>query len=131
MKSRFEFIARMQWSLERLTWIQATGLAILLTAVIEGFCILFRFGFGLDATRDTCFLAPYTFGFRLHHGFIGVLLVMMMLPARNAGWKWVLFIAGLGLVLSDAVHHFAILPVFTGSTHFDLTYAAMPKTGMF
>lgn len=97
------------------------GLA--LAAAMEAVTILFRFGFGLQATRDTRWLRRLTFGLRIHHGYWGVLLLLAV-PFMGA-WphlREAAIVLGLGLAVSDLVHHFAVLWPITGSPEFDLRY---------
>ena len=42
-----------------------------LTLLIEAVTCAFRWGLDLQSTRDTSFLAPLTFGVRIHHGYVG------------------------------------------------------------
>ena len=99
-----------------LLWILA------LTALFEAVTCLFRFGLGLQSTKDTGFLKTLTFGLRIHHGYIGVLMlgVAGLMPANNLR-AWVVRI-GAALVLSDLAHHFLVLWPITGDPHFDLVY---------
>lgn len=99
----------------------AVGLAL----VLEGLTLLSRFGLGLQSTRDTAFIGALTFGVRIHHGYIGaaLLLVGWRLGSKPL-WRSLLLIVGGGLLLSDLVHHFAVLWPITGSPQFDLTYPA-------
>lgn len=102
--------------------------AIALTVVFELITVLFRFGFKLEATRDTArFVARWTRGFRVHHGYWGVPLLLVATPALllpvgpmlASAW---LIILGLALIKSDLVHHFLVLWPITGSHDFDLVY---------
>ena len=101
---------------------------IALTIIFELVTILFRFGFKLQATRDTAkYIARWSLGLRIHHGYWGVpLLVLGMLglglsigPGLAAAW---LTIIGLALIKSDLMHHFLVLWPITGSHDFDLVY---------
>lgn len=94
-----------------------------LAALIEVFTCALRFGFGLQATRDSALLAQFTGGLRIHHGYIGVLLIALSLlwPDGQSVRSWLMRIGG-ALTLSDFVHHFLVLWPLTGSPQFDLTY---------
>lgn len=100
-----------------------TALWILgLTLAFEGLTCWLRFGRGLTSRNDTRFMARLTGGIRIHHGYVG--LVMMAVVAAIPGvagaeWAWRI---GWALFLSDAVHHFLVLWPITGSPEFDLTY---------
>jgi hypothetical protein len=99
-----------------LLWIVA------LTVVFEAVTCAFRWGFDMQSTRDTAFLAPFTFGLRIHHGYVGA-------AAGMAGFgmpegflaTWVLRV-GVALLVSDAIHHFVVLHWTTGDHQFDLRY---------
>lgn len=51
---------------------------------------------------------------RIHHLYTGifVLLIYLVWPL-----DWI-FILGFGLTLSDALHHFVVLPIWVGRTEF-------------
>jgi len=84
---------------------------------------LARFGLGLESTRDTAALAAWTFGIRIHHGYIGLLVFALSylgrLPPRYQSWAR---IVGVALVVSDLVHHFVVLWPITGDHQFHLRY---------
>lgn len=101
---------------------------IVLTLVFELVTILFRFGFKIQATRDTArYVARWTRGLRVHHGYWGVpmaatgLALLFLLPAaaQPAGWTLIL---GLALIKSDLIHHFLVLWPITGHHEFHLVY---------
>lgn len=95
-----------------------------LTTAIEAVTCLFRFGLRLEAARDTSFLAPFTFGLRIHHGYIGLamLAISALLPAGSP-WRRRSVRLGGALLASDLVHHFAVLWLVRGDPEFFLTYA--------
>ncbi len=96
---------------------------LLLTAAMELSLLFFRFALGMESTRDTSFLAGFTLGMRIHHGYLGLLLCLAgWLAARRRGWRNLLIMIGAALVLSDLFHHFLILWPITGSAEFDLVY---------
>jgi hypothetical protein len=104
--------------------IRATVLWGLVLAVgLEIFTYLLRFGAGLEATRDTCALAVWTFGLRIHHAYIGVLLLLLAALARKGGFLRLLLLLSVGLIVSDLAHHFAVLWPLTGDPQFHLRYA--------
>ncbi len=93
-------------------------------ALIEGVTAVCRFGLGLESTRDTAStVGRLTGGIRLHHGYIGVLLLLFAWRwgRESPGRRWGL-IVGWSLVLSDLIHHFVVLWLTTGSPQFDLVY---------
>ena len=102
--------------------------AIVLTLLFEAVTVLFRFGFKVQATRDTAkYVARWTRGFRIHHGYWGVPLLLLggaalgasIGPAQAAAW---MVIVGLALIKSDLIHHFLVLWPITGRHEFDLVY---------
>jgi hypothetical protein len=97
--------------------------AVGLTVLFEVVTCLFRFGLGMQSTRSTNFLGRFTLGFRIHHGYLGSLMLgcVLLLPVNSAVRHWLLR-AGAALIASDLIHHFAILWPLTGSPEFDLTY---------
>ena len=100
-----------------LLWILA------LTILFEGVTCFFRFGLDMQSTKDTGFLKTLTFGLRIHHGYVGVLMVGVayLMPTTSPFRGWVLRV-GAALVVSDLVHHFLVLWPITGDPHFDLVY---------
>jgi hypothetical protein len=102
------------------------GPILALTLVIEAVTAFFRFGLGLESTRDTAnSIGRLTLGLRIHHGYIGVVLLLIGWWLWRRGHppitRW-LFIIGGSLALSDLVHHFIVLWWATGSPEFDLFY---------
>ena len=94
-----------------------------LTAAIEIFTCLLRFGLDLTAQEDSAWLAPVTFGYRDHHGYWGILLVVIAAFAwRRRAVRNALLVVGGALFLSDVIHHFLVLWPVTGSPEFYLTY---------
>ena len=96
-----------------------------LAVLIEGFTILLRFGLHLEATRDTAStFGRLTGGIRIHHGYFGLLAVLIaaaVLCRRPAAGRWILVI-GVALVCSDLMHHFLVLWPIVGSPEFYLFY---------
>ena len=93
-----------------------------LTAAIELLTCVLRFGFGLQASQQEGFLRGITFGLRIHHGYIGLVLVAVSSWfARGNLRLWGLRI-GIALVLSDLAHHFLVLWPLTGNPQFDFLY---------
>lgn len=99
--------------------------ALLLTTLIETLTVVLRFGAGLESTRDTASTIGWlTGGLRIHHGYVGLLLalVALVLIHRTPRLARYLLIAGIALVLSDAIHHFVVLAWWVGDPQFDLWY---------
>jgi hypothetical protein len=93
-----------------------------ITLGIELLTCFLRFYAGLESTRDTYFLSPLTFGLRIHHGYIGILLIIISLFIHNSiGKPWIMRV-GIALALSDIIHHFIVLKLITGNSHFDFFY---------
>ena len=62
--------------------------------------------------------------FRRHHGYIGLLAVLIaagVLRRRPLLGRWLL-VVGIALVCSDLIHHFLVLWPFVGSPQFHLVY---------
>ena len=109
-----------------LSGLSAKGVAALvaaLTAAIELVTVTLRFGLGLQAQSSTSWMAPLTCGFRIHHGYWGVLLIAVAaLVRRRPALRNALVIVGASLFLSDVIHHFLVLWPVTGSPEFYLRY---------
>lgn len=98
-------------------------LAAALTAIIELVTVVLRFDFGLQAHTSTSWMAPLTLGFRIHHGYYGILmLVVAARVRRRAALRNALVILGAALFLSDMIHHFLVLWPLTGSPEFYIRY---------
>jgi len=105
----------------RAAWIL---LAVGLTVLFEAATLALRVGAGLQAPVATAGLASLTFGLRIHHGYIGLAILAStpFLRARFPGSWDRLSAVGVGLVLSDVIHHLVALWVLTGAPSFDLCY---------
>jgi hypothetical protein len=103
-----------------------TKATLVLTLIIEAITLFFRFGLGLESTRDTAStVGRLTFGIRIHHGYIGLaLLIATFFFSRLKKHRYVscIQVAGASLLLSDIIHHI-ILFLVTGSSDFDLVYS--------
>jgi hypothetical protein len=97
-------------------------LGLFCAVAIETVTVLLRFGLNLQSTRDTGAIGAYTFGLRIHHGYIGLLLAPIALCFRQPSLRNLLLILAIGLFLSDLFHHFLVLWPLTGSPQFDLAY---------
>ncbi len=94
---------------------------LILTLLIELITVFFRFGLKMKAGESTSALAGITFGLRIHHGYIG-LLIMIAASFLNDKYKTYAFIIGTAMFLSDVIHHFIVLKLITGSPEFDIFY---------
>lgn len=102
---------------------QTFGRGIAFAFVCELFTVILRFGFKLQSTRDTQLLAELTFGYRIHHGYLGVAMLLVSFVLSHSALRNLMIIIGLGLLISDAIHHLVVLWLITGSPEFDLRYA--------
>ena len=85
------------------------------TAGIELVTCVGRFGFGLRSKDWASRYRPFTLGVRVHHAYFAALVLPAALLAPvEIGLRDVLVAAAAGLVLSDLLHHFVVLPVLTG-----------------
>jgi hypothetical protein len=97
-------------------------LGLFSAVAIEALTVALRFGLDLQSTRDTGAIAAYTFGLRIHHGYLGVLLAPIALCFRRPAIRNLLLVPAIGLFLSDMFHHFLVLWPLTGSPQFHLVY---------
>jgi hypothetical protein len=86
------------------------GAIILCTLVIEVLCIAGRRVFGSKKERIARSKNPV----RIHHGEIGLLFFIPYMFYQND----IFLIAAIALILSDAIHHFVVLPLWVKSTEF-------------
>lgn len=100
----------------------------IVTTAIELVTLFFRFVLGLESTKHTAStIGKLTFGIRIHHGYIGLLLLIISFFIRKSKFKVLadshryIRILGWSLFISDIIHH-CILLVVTGSSDFDLVY---------
>jgi hypothetical protein len=100
---------------------------LMAAAAFEAVTLFFRFGLGLQATRDTRRLARWTRGVRIHHGYVGLVALgpFAVAPVDPLVADVGIVISG-ALILSDLIHHFLVLWPLTGSPQFDLTYDPVP-----
>ena len=100
-------------------------LVVLLTAGLELLTLVLRFGFQFDWTRDTAeTIGLMTLGIRIHHGYCGVVLILLAwsFSQTHPRHAEVIYVVGWSLLLSDAIHHFLVLWPLTGSPQFDFVY---------
>lgn len=95
---------------------------LLAAAAIEAVTLLARFGLKLQSTRDTAALARLTFGYRIHHGYLGALLLLVWPALPSGRARWWAGVLGIALLVSDLVHHFLVLWPLTGDPQFHLRY---------
>ena len=86
--------------------------------------IILRFCFRLESNRHTRSFGKISGGIRIHHGYVGILFILLGLV--TFGFRSILFILGLGLLLSEFFHHVVVLWLLTGKHEFSLRY---PRKG--
>jgi hypothetical protein len=91
------------------------------TFLIEVACCFGRFVLKKESTKDTGFIGKMTFGIRIHHGYVGLMLVFLRNSAGTGIAPWMVRI-GWSCVISDLIHHFLVLWPITGSLQWDLVY---------
>lgn len=101
---------------------RALRLGAILAVAFEVAACVFRFGLGMESTRDTAALAAFTFGLRIHHGYLGAVGAAFLPLVRSAAWRERGLAVAVGLIASDLAHHFLVLWPITGSPEFDLFY---------
>ena len=95
----------------------ATTLTLTLaaTALFEVLTCVGRFGLKLRSREIAPRYKKYTFGVRIHHGYVGVMGVPpAFLPGVDPAAQTLLIAVAAGLILSDLLHHFVVLPLLTG-----------------
>lgn len=95
------------------------------TVLFEVITCVLRFGCRLESTRDTAStIGRLTCGVRIHHSYIGALLILLAcwLWDRFPRVTWWALTIGLGLFLSDLIHHFLVLWLVDGDPQFHLVY---------
>jgi hypothetical protein len=97
-------------------------LGLFCAVAIEAITVFFRFALNLQSTRDTEAIGAFTFGLRIHHGYLGVLLLPIALCFRNSAVRNLLFVAAVGLIVSDLFHHFLVLWPIYGDPQFHIFY---------
>ena len=115
--------------MQKLSELSTGGVSLCTAAVtlaVELFTVLLRFGFHLEAQKHSSWLAPLTLGFRVHHGYYGlVMLIVGGFVWRRRALRNTLIIVGAALFLSDAIHHFLVLWPVTGSPEFYIRYGSL------
>ena len=115
----------------RLSFRRVLFLGLFCAVAIEALTAALRFGLDLQVTRDTRPVGTFTFGLRIHHSYLGLLLVPAALWVRHRSLRNLLLIVAIGLFLSDMFHHFFVLWLLTGSPRFDLFYPPAPAISVF
>ena len=108
-----------------LTLWKVFAFGLVLAVIFEAVTVGFRFGLNLQSTRDTAAIGGWTFGLRVHHGYIGLFLVPLAWCFPR-GIRHALWMIGIGLIVSDLMHHFLVLWPITGEPQFDFIYPDHP-----
>lgn len=98
---------------------------VFLTILFESITALLRFYFGLESSVCTASaIGAVTYGVRIHHGYIGILLFAFSISYRRRRPRIAetLEIVAMALFLSDLIHHFLVLWPLTGDPQFHLLY---------
>ncbi len=111
--------------LKLLTNKQTVLLSVIGSVAGEILTAFLRFVVGIQSTRDfASTIGVITFGIRVHHSYLGVVILVtgiIMLKKKPALARWML-VVGISLIVSDLLHHFAVLWPIVGRPEFDLVY---------
>jgi hypothetical protein len=120
-------------------WIHAIWIGLVLAVLFELLTVALRFGLGWRSPDRTRPLGRLTRGWRVHHGYPGLLMMPAALPVGvlNPGGEAgllslatlgpVLLALGIMLAVSDLIHHAIVLPRYAGSHEFELHYPGHPR----
>jgi hypothetical protein len=120
-------------------WIHAIWIGLLLAVLFELVTVILRFGLGWKSPERTRPLARLTKGWRIHHGYPGLVLMPAAVPVHGLipgaespflmlAWLGPILLAvGIMLAVSDLIHHAIVLPRYAGSHEFELTYPGHPR----
>ena len=92
--------------------------------IIEVITLIFRFGFNKrsrDIYSNSLKRKWGNYKFHWHHLFLGIVIIPISLIFSGMFEKF-LFNLGLGVALSDLVHHFIVLNILVGESEFHLLY---------
>lgn len=118
-------------------WIHAVWIGLVLAVLFEAVTVALRFGLGWRSPDRTRPLGRLTRGWRIHHGYPGLVLmpaafpIHAVMPGMEPGFiVWLapaLLVVGIALAVSDLIHHAVVLPLFAGSHEFELHYPGHPR----
>jgi hypothetical protein len=97
---------------------------LVLAVLAEAVTCFTRFVLGFRARDNLHLVTRPTFGVRVHHGYLGFgalggyLLFSPLFRSGSFPWCSAAVIVGIGLVLSDLVHHLVVLRLLTGDHEF-------------
>ncbi|MGV6814740.1 MAG: hypothetical protein ACWA5W_07010 [Phycisphaerales bacterium] len=102
-----------------------TGLIAAL--LFELLTIVLRFRFKMTSPTHTRPIGKLTGGYRIHHGYpgIGMIMLIPLVPFQTVLSSLVIIVA-LMLFVSDLIHHAIILPIFAGGHEFEIKYPDHP-----
>jgi hypothetical protein len=119
-----------------MAWLHALWIGLAGALVLELVTVALRFGLGWRSPERTRPLARLTRGWRLHHGYPGLLLAPVAFPihAMSPGTEhWIFWLGpvilalAIALAVSDLIHHAVVLPLLAGSHEFELHYPGHPR----
>ncbi len=100
-------------------------LTAVITLAVEIITLAGRFLLGVKIFDDTPGkLRELTFGYRLHHSYLGLagLFAGMVFSGFAPAWVGWLYIGGIALLASDLIHHFCVLWPLTGHHEFFISF---------
>ncbi len=89
--------------------------AAVATAAMEGATILARILSGHSAAEFNAAADPPLL-LKMHHMFWAAPLILVALFVSGKRASYVLWAVALGLIASDLMHHFIVLPIWVGNT---------------
>ncbi|MFG0285505.1 MAG: hypothetical protein ACF8R7_13895 [Phycisphaerales bacterium JB039] len=105
---------------------ETVALGLGLALLLEALTLALRFGLGMRSATHTRWIGRRTRGLRVHHGYPGLaaapLGAGLGLGLGPSALGTGLVIVGIGLLVSDLLHHFVVLRLATGAHEFDLRY---------
>ena len=105
---------------------ETVALGLGLAVLLEILTLALRFGLGMRSPTHTRWIGRRTRGLRIHHGYPGFaaapLGAGLSFGLGPSALGTALVIVGIGLLVSDLLHHFVALRLATGDHEFDLRY---------
>ena len=89
--------------------------AVVATLVIEAATVATRLASGVTAAEFNASVDPPLL-VKMHHMFWAVPLILAGMFLRGKRASYVVWALALGLILSDLMHHFVVLPLWVGNT---------------
>lgn len=119
-----------------MAWFHALWIGLVAAALFEAITMALRFGLGWRSPERTRPLGRLTRGWRVHHGYPGLLLAPAAFPVHvmtPGSEHWIISLGpillaiGIMLAVSDLIHHAIVLPLLAGSHEFELHYPGHPR----